>query len=85
MKNVLALMLMAFIAMVGTSWGQTSTGTLRGTVLDPTEATVPGAEVKVTNLATNVTTTVTSTGAGVYVVPGIDTGKLSGGSGGERV
>lgn len=71
MKNVLALMLMAFIAMVGTSWGQTSTGTLRGTVLDPTEATVPGAEVKVTNLATNVTTTVSSTGAGVYVVPGL--------------
>src|SRR5258706_11757838 len=73
MKNVLALLLTTLILMVmsSTAWGQTSTGTIRGTLLDPTGATVPGAEVKVTNLATNVTTTVTSTGAGVYVIPGL--------------
>ena len=71
MKNVLALMLTAFIALTGTGRGQTSTGTIRGTLLDPSGAAVPGAEVKATNLSTNVATVVRATEAGVYVIPGL--------------
>ena len=44
MKNVLVLILAAFLATAGTAWGQTSTGTIRGTLLDPSGAAVPGAE-----------------------------------------
>lgn len=71
MKKRLTWVLASLIALGVNALGQTSTGTIRGTVLDPTGATVPGAEVKVTNLATNVVTTVITTGAGVYVVPGL--------------
>jgi hypothetical protein len=44
-------------------------GTLNGTVTDPTGAVVPGATVKVLNVATGVETTVQTTTAGVYRVP----------------
>ena len=71
MKNVLALILATFLAMAGTAWGQTSTGTIRGTLLDPSGAAVPGAEVKATHLSTNVVTSVKATDAGVYVIPGL--------------
>lgn len=44
-------------------------GALNGTVLDPTGAVIPGADVKVLNVATGVETTVQTTAAGVYRVP----------------
>src|SRR5690349_17668962 len=71
MKNVLALILAILVAVAGTAWGQTSTGTIRGTILDPSGAAVPGAEVKATHLSTNVVTAVRATDAGVYVIPGL--------------
>jgi Carboxypeptidase regulatory-like domain/TonB dependent receptor len=42
-------------------------GTISGTVTDPTGAAVPNAAVKVTNIDTNVTATLKTTNAGVYV------------------
>jgi hypothetical protein len=42
-------------------------GTITGTVTDPSGAVVPNATVKVTNVDTNVTTTLTTNRAGVYV------------------
>ena len=43
---------------------QLQTGRLLGTVLDEQHAAVPGATVTVTNLATNISRTVTSDGEG---------------------
>src|SRR5262249_9661673 len=37
---------------IGCIFGQTTTGTLLGTVADPTDAAVPGAQVELTNIAT---------------------------------
>src|SRR5262245_21984788 len=41
-------------------------GTITGTVTDPSGAVVPNADVRVTNIATNVTAGLTSNGVGVY-------------------
>src|SRR5207244_12467277 len=46
---------------------QLQTGRLLGTVLDQQHAAVPGATVTVTNLATNISRTVTTDGEGNYV------------------
>src|SRR6266850_1312283 len=50
---------------------QTTTGTLRGQVLDPTGAVVPDAPVTITNQETGVTVKVTTTSAGTYAVPSL--------------
>lgn len=53
-------------------WGQAGTsGTILGTVTDLTGAVVPGAQVKVTNLATSITIAVTTTSTGDYTVPNL--------------
>jgi hypothetical protein len=58
------------------AWSQISptSGAIQGTVTDPTGAVVPGAEVTITNIATNVTRTTKTDNSGVYtsgpLVPG---------------
>src|SRR5262245_25212953 len=54
--------------------GQLQTGRLLGTVLDEQHAVVPGASVTVTNLATNISRTVTSDAQGTYVVTPLEPG-----------
>ena len=54
--------------------GQTIFGTITGTVTDRSGAVVPGATVTVTNEGTGIQRKVTTTGAGVYVVPDLDVG-----------
>jgi hypothetical protein len=51
---------------------QTNRGGITGTIFDPTGAVVPGAKVTITNVGTNAAITVTSSGAGSYVVPNLD-------------
>ena len=66
---------MAFLGVSSLAWGQASSGTITGNVLDPAEAAVPEAEITVTHLATNVSTTVPSTAAGVYRILGLRPGE----------
>lgn len=47
---------------------QTTTGTVRGTITDPSGAIVPNAKVTATNVATNVTTIATTNQAGEYSI-----------------
>jgi outer membrane receptor protein involved in Fe transport len=55
------------IAMLGlTAIAQVQNGEFSGTVTDPSNATVPGAKVSITNRATNLSVTVTSNSSGVY-------------------
>lgn len=49
--------------------GQIKSGTITGTVTDPTGAVVPGASVSVINQATNVTTTVVTDDTGSFTFP----------------
>src|ERR1051326_8313126 len=52
----------ALFLLTGGVFGQTTTGTLLGTLVDPVDAAVPGAQVELKNAATGATAT-TSTGA----------------------
>ena len=61
----LAALLLAVMAMP--AWAQRTTGTIRGTVTDPTGAVVPGANVTATNTATGFTRTATTNADGLYV------------------
>lgn len=56
---------------------QTVTGTISGTVLDPSGAVVPNAEVSVTNQETSVVRTTTGTADGLYSVPSLLPGRYT--------
>src|SRR5207247_10499937 len=53
-------------------------GTITGTVTDPSGAVVPNATVKVTNVDTNVTSTLKTNRAGVYVASSLIVGTYRG-------
>src|ERR1051325_9309631 len=53
---------------------QTTTGTITGTITDPSGAVVPNAKVTVLNEAEGSARDVTATGSGVYVAPNLTVG-----------
>src|SRR5438034_5334091 len=53
------------------AWGQTSSGTITGTIKDSSGAVLPDAKVTVTNEGTNISREVTTDKAGGYVVPSV--------------
>jgi hypothetical protein len=60
--------------LVSPTLGQTTFGTITGTVTDQTGAVVPGVAVTVTNEDTGIQRKVVTTGTGVYVVPDLNAG-----------
>jgi hypothetical protein len=72
----------AFIALVLLATGisltaQSVTGTITGSVTDPTGAVIPGATVKVTETATGVSRSAVSNGAGIFSFPELQPGVYS--------
>src|ERR1700746_137151 len=59
----------AILVSTGTAVAQSTTGVLRGQVLDPSGAAVSGCQVTVTNESTGVSQTITTTSAGTYTLP----------------
>ena len=53
---------------------QVSTGTILGSVVDPSGALVPGATVMVTNLATNISHSTATNSSGLFTVPNLAAG-----------
>jgi hypothetical protein len=53
---------------------QDTTGTILGNITDPTGASVPDADVTVTNTATGIARNVKTTGTGAFTVPNLDPG-----------
>jgi Carboxypeptidase regulatory-like domain len=53
---------------------QQSTAVLTGTVTDRQNAVIAGAQVEITSLETNVTTTVATNASGIYVAPALPVG-----------
>jgi hypothetical protein len=53
---------------------QRDLGTIAGTVTDPTGAAIPNAKITITEVATNLTYTLTSSAAGEYVRPALKPG-----------
>ena len=62
----MAQALCAVVVVCGCIFGQTTTGTLLGTVVDPGDAAVPGAQVELKNDATGVITNTSSGGEGIF-------------------
>src|ERR1043166_8617418 len=66
-----ALLFLSCVLFTSVAQAQRLDGTLRVTVTDKTGASVEDARVTVTNEATNVATTATSSSAGTYVFPNL--------------
>ena len=76
-KPILIFVLVAFIIIVSfapAAFGQAESGTITGTVHDPSGAVVAGAAVTIRNVATSATRTVQTTGLGTYNVTGLPAG-----------
>jgi hypothetical protein len=73
-RRVRALAVAAIIITAAEAGAQVQAGRILGTVHDPSKAVVPGATVVVTNIATNVSQSVTTTNAGDYAVTALEPG-----------
>ncbi len=73
---VLAIFSAAFFISSGTAWGQAATS-LRGTVTDPSNASIPNATVTLTNTDTNLARTATTDQEGSYVFAQVQPGHYS--------
>src|SRR5437868_14570951 len=67
--------LLTALAPLATLRGQTSTAQITGRISDPSDATVGGAQIRVTNMDTGVTRQTLSSPAGYYTVPLLDPGR----------
>jgi hypothetical protein len=68
--------LLFFVFSIGVGWAQT-TGTIRGTVTDPSGAVVPGANVTVTLTDTHVSRSMTTNESGDYEFPALPVGRYT--------
>src|SRR5215831_8291462 len=50
---------------------QVAGGTISGTITDPSEKLIPQAQVSITNVATGITTTVTTNSEGFFTAPNL--------------
>src|SRR5712692_2439947 len=71
----LFLLVLALLAVVTSSLGQTETATLSGLITDPQGKVVPSVAVEVTNVDTNVSVHQTTNSVGLYVVVGLKPGR----------
>src|SRR5208282_1838587 len=68
------LLLLMLILMASSSFAQSSTGTIQGSVADAQGAVIPNASVTITNQGTTRTITITSNGEGLFSQPSLDPG-----------
>jgi len=68
--------LLFFVFATGAGWAQT-TGTIRGSVTDPSGAVVPGASVTAAQSDTHATRTVTTNESGDYEFPALPVGRFT--------
>ena len=80
-KSTIGLCLVSILAiaaiLVGQLGAQSITGTISGTVTDPTGAVVPAAEVVLTNENTRATRSAVTTDAGEFVFTGLQPGSYA--------
>jgi len=68
-RNVTAALLLSLTVWVGNGYGQVDTGTITGTLRDPSGAVITGATVKITSETTGFEATATTNLHGQYVSP----------------
>ena len=71
--NRLFALVVVIAVCIGSGFAQ-STATLSGIVTDPSDAVVPGANVKIHSLATGLDRQATTDNAGIYAVPSLEPG-----------
>jgi hypothetical protein len=71
------LMLMFALMLPSNLFAQGTTGTITGTITDPSGAAIPGASVAIRNLDTNAASAVTSSEVGTYKVTHLSPGRYS--------
>src|SRR5437868_5476246 len=62
------------VLMAVSGFAQSDRGAIRGTISDTSGAVIPESKVTALNLATGVTSSTVSTGAGVYDIPSLTAG-----------
>ncbi len=75
--KTVALTLSALAFMISAVFAQQGRGTILGTVTDPSGAAIPGAQVTVTNTATNLTFNAITNDDGFFTVPNLIVGSYS--------
>ena len=75
MRKPVLVLLVSSIFFAAPAHAQRSTGSIRGTVRDATQAVLPGATVTVSNEDTGLSRTVVTNSAGVYSVPDLPVGR----------
>ena len=76
-KSFLFLFFAALLSLAVPQAFAQATGNIRGTVVDPSGAVIPGAEVSAVNTATTVSRSVTTNQDGIYVFPDLAIGTYS--------
>ena len=69
--NASGLALIVLVLAANPAWSQSSNGSVRGIVQDPTSAIIPNVTVVLTNTATGVELRTQSNGGGIYVFPSV--------------
>lgn len=69
--RTLAVLLILGIAFPLAMWGQVAGGTIYGTITDPSEKSIPQAQVSIANVATGITTTVMTNSDGFFTAPNL--------------
>jgi hypothetical protein len=77
MRFKLLTVALALFLLSSAAFGQTSRGTVSGTVLDPNGAVIAGANITLTNVETNVSRTTTTNSEGFYRFDAVDPGTYS--------
>ena len=72
--SIVGMLLAVILVIHGMVVAQETRGSIRGVVTDDSGAVVPNASVMVTKVATNVSTSVTTTAVGTYFVPNLSPG-----------
>jgi outer membrane receptor protein involved in Fe transport len=77
MKFKALLVMVGVIVLSTITYGQTSRGTVSGTVIDPNGAVIAGAEVALTSAETKLVRSTTTNGEGLYRFEAVDPGTYS--------
>src|SRR5688572_7555585 len=76
-QKILLRLAVGFLLLLPGSHGQINDGTIIGTVRDIGGAAVPGAQLQVTNVATNVSSSTTTNNVGEYLVTNLVPGRYT--------
>lgn len=71
MRKAIGILVIQILLFSGMMFGQIITSSIVGSVVDPSSALVPGAQVTVTNTNTGISQKTTTGGNGTYSVPGL--------------